>query len=278
MTRRSSALVLLALLSLAWAGCNNQGTSGGPDTRQATVTLQDGKKVKGTVKSSSSSEMTVVGKDNVTQTIPMDQVKSVTYSNAAPAPSTTSTPGQPSQPTPPTKTYNLPAGTAVTVRNDQTIDSATAAGGQTFAGEVTSDVKDDSGAVAIPQGSVAQLTIVSASKGGHIRGASDLVLRLATVTVGGQQFDVNTGNLQKVGKPGMGKNKRTAEFTGGGAALGAIIGAIAGGGKGAAIGAAAGAGGGAATQALTKGKAVQVPAESVMTFKLEKPLEITVAQ
>ena len=52
----------------------------------------------------------------------------------------------------------------------------------------------------------------------------------------------------------IGKNKRTAEYIGGGALLDTINGAIAGGGKGAAISAAAGAGAGVGTQVLTRGK------------------------
>jgi outer membrane lipoprotein SlyB len=60
--------------------------------------------------------------------------------------------------------------------------------------------------------------------------------------------------------------------------LGAIIGAIAGGGKGAAIGAGAGAGAGALTQVVTKGGAIKVPAESVLTFQLDRPLRVTAAQ
>jgi len=64
----------------------------------------------------------------------------------------------------------------------------------------------------------------------------------------------------------------------GAAAVGAIIGAIAGGGKGAAIGAGAGAGGGALTQVLTKGGAIKVPAETVLTFQLDKPVKIVKAQ
>src|SRR5579884_1779549 len=70
----------------------------------------------------------------------------------------------------------------------------------------------------------------------------------------------------------------TAGNTGWGAALGAIIGAIAGGGKGAAIGAASGAGAGALTQILTKGSAVRVPAETVLTFRLDKPLRVVAAR
>ena len=54
--------------------------------------------------------------------------------------------------------------------------------------------------------------------------------------------------------------------------MGAIIGALAGHGKGAAIGAGAGAGGGALTEILTKGT-IKVPAETVLTFRLESPIE-----
>jgi hypothetical protein len=67
-------------------------------------------------------------------------------------------------------------------------------------------------------------------------------------------------------KDGIGKNKRTAEYIGGGAVLGTIIGAIAGGKKGAAIGAVAGAGAGVGAQVLTRGKKVNVPAESLLSL------------
>jgi hypothetical protein len=66
-------------------------------------------------------------------------------------------------------------------------------------------------------------------------------------------------------------------MTGGGAALGAIIGAIAGGGKGAAIGAGSGAGAGALTQILTKGS-IKIPAETVLTFKLDSALRVVEAR
>jgi hypothetical protein len=77
----------------------------------------------------------------------------------------------------------------------------------------------------------------------------------------------------KRGRTGIGANRRTGEFTGGGAAFGAIVGAIAGGGKGAAIGAGSGAGAGAVTQILTKGT-IKVPVESILTFRLEQPLQV----
>ena len=75
----------------------------------------------------------------------------------------------------------------------------------------------------------------------------------------------------------MGANQRTGEFVGGGAILGAIIGAIAGGGKGAAIGAGIGAAGGAVGQMSTRGRELKIPAESVITFRLDQALVMGIA-
>src|SRR5215467_15025524 len=75
-----------------------------------------------------------------------------------------------------TKTYELAVGMEIPVRVEEAIDSARAAEGQTYAAEVTSDVRDDAGDVVIPSGANAQIVIRSASKGGRVRGSSDLVL------------------------------------------------------------------------------------------------------
>ena len=176
-----------------------------------------------------------------------------------------------------TKTYTVPAGAEISVRNEETIDSSRAAEGQIYAAEVTRDVRDAAGDVVIPRGANAAIVIKSASRGGHFRGASDLVMDLASVSVDGQQYQLTTSDVAERGHNGIGKNKRTAEFAGGGAAVGAIIGALAGGGKGAAIGGGAGAGAGALTEVLTKGT-IKVPVESVLTFRLEAPLQVMAAQ
>jgi hypothetical protein len=131
--------------------------------------------------------------------------------------------------------------------------------------------------VVIPHGSNAQIIIRSVSKGGRFRGSSDLVMDLASVSINGRQYELTTVDLTERGRSGIGTNRRTGEFAGGGAAIGAIIGAIAGGGKGAAIGAGSGAGAGALTEVLTKG-AIKVPVETVLTFKLDQPLRVRAAQ
>lgn len=287
-----------ALLFLV--SCGNKAS--GP---HATVLMRDGSTLSGMVTATSPAEITLAGDDNTTHAVPMAQVKTIEYDDTAPTqtgatqtPATQggSTPAQPASaaraasdsyhehhyhPTRAeihTKTYELPAGTQVSVRSEETIDSATAAEGQTYAAEITDDVLDANGDVVIPHGSNAQIIIRSASKGGRFRGTSDLVLDLQSITVEGQKYLISTTDLRQSGKEGLGANKRTAEYTGGAAALGAIIGAIAGGGKGAAIGAGAGAGGGALTQVLTKGAAIRVPAETVLTFKLDKPVQIVQAK
>jgi len=126
----------------------------------------------------------------------------------------------------------------------------------------------------IPKGANAQIVIKSASKGGRFRGASDLVIDLQSVSIGGKQYALSTTDIGEKGRNGVGMNKRTGEFVGGGAAIGGIIGAIAGHGKGAAIGAASGAGAGALGEVLTKGSAIRLPAETLMTFQLDQPLRV----
>jgi hypothetical protein len=295
MRTRKLGVVLCAI----WlAGCNKTPPAGG---LHATITMRDGRTVSGAVQSSSATQIQIAGDDGTVQTIPMSQVRNVDYGATEPVAgaAATATPGAPPagaagdaaaaadavhdshyHPEPAsitTKTFVVPAGTQVAVRTEETIDSGRAVEGQTYAAEVTRDVHDSAGDCVIPRGANAQLLIRSASKGGHFRGASDLVVDLASVSIGGQRYRLHTSDIAERGHNGVGANKRTAEFAGGGAAVGAIIGAIAGHGKGAAIGAGAGAGGGALTEVLTKGT-IKIPVESVLTFRLEAPLSVTAAQ
>lgn len=279
----ASALVLLLFVT----ACGSTSSGGG---QRATVQLRDGSSVTGTLVSSSADEIKITGDDNVTRTLPMSQVRSVDYGDA-PATATSSggagtmasasakpAPRPAARPRPSldditSETHVVPSGTQVAVQTEETIDGSTAADGQTFAASVTEPVKDGDGKVVIPGGAKAQVVIRSLSQGGKIRGRDDLVLDLASVSVDGRQYGLSTEDLEEQGKQGLGANKRTAEFVGGGAAIGGIVGAIFGGGKGAAIGAGIGSGGGVATQALTKGT-IRVEAETILTFKLDKTLRV----
>jgi hypothetical protein len=285
-------------LALLLSSCASKDTAGQP---HATVLMRDGTEATGTITASSPSEITLAVDGGATRTIPMLQVRSIEYSDppqtaaasssgqtsATPTPAASYSPTQsdtvherhfhPSQSAIRTKTNHLAVGTQIAVRTEETIDSARAAEGQTYAAEVSRDVVDEAGDLVIPGGSNAQIIIKSATKGGRFHGKSDLVLDLQSVSVEGQKYQLSTADLEARGKDGVGGNRRTAEYTGGGAAVGAIIGAIAGGGRGAAIGAGSGAGAGALTQIITKGS-IRVPAETVLTFKLDRPLRVEAAR
>ena len=166
----------------------------------------------------------------------------------------------------------VPAGTEIAVRTNETIDARDTSQGTSYSAQVDRDVVAGNGSVIIPRGSEARLVVRRVN-------GNTLALDLQSVRVSGRTYNVDTGDVQQNGngREGLGANKRTGEFVGGGAVLGTLLGAIAGGGKGAAIGALAGAGAGAGTQVLTRGDHVRVPAESVLSFRLDRPLRMRAA-
>ena len=167
----------------------------------------------------------------------------------------------------------LPAGTDLVIRTNENIESESAAEGRMYSAQLEKDVTDSTGTVVIPRGSQANLTVTRVDDAGTLNEA-ELALSIQSVNINGRRYLVNTAPVEQSSKEGIGKNRRTAEMVGGGAAVGTVIGAIAGGGRGALIGAIIGAVGGGAAQVLTKGKKVSVPAESVLTFRLDQPVRL----
>ena len=165
--------------------------------------------------------------------------------------------------------------TTLKVRTTSAIDVKTA-DGLIYTGTIDEDVLDRDGLVAVPAGSTVELL---ARKEG-----SEMTLDLESITVNGQRYavmadpsTVGTAGQIESGARTIGANRDTATYVGGGALLGTIIGAVTGGGKGAAIGAAVGAGAGAAAQIVTKGRTLSLPAESLVTFRLARRLNVGVA-
>jgi hypothetical protein len=164
--------------------------------------------------------------------------------------------------TAPPKPLVIPAGTTLTVRLEQALGSKTSHAGDAFTATVVNPVSAH-GKVVIPASSVVEGTVVNAQAKGKIKGEGLLELTLKQITIKGNAYPIETSVTSNTEK---GKGKRTAATTGGGA----LIGGIAGGGKGAAIGAAAGLAGGA----LTGNKQIELPAESMLSFALKKPLTL----
>ena len=166
--------------------------------------------------------------------------------------------------------FTVPAGTVVTVRMIDSIDSSRNQPGQEFDATVDAPVAPGD-KVVIPKNSAAKVRLVQAKESGKMTGSAELQLELASVTVSGTPYEVKSGYYQQ---HGASRGKRTAAATGGGAILGGLIGAIAGGGKGAAIGAGAGAATGAGVEAVTKGSSIRVPSETKIDFTLKQPLTV----
>jgi hypothetical protein len=163
----------------------------------------------------------------------------------------------------------VPGGTDVLVRVNETIDSKIADEGRVYSAHLDQDLLDSQGNVAVPKRSKAELLVRQVDPG------KDLVLDLQAVFIGGRRHFVASDAYDQTNKkPGVGKNWRTARMTGGGAIIGSILGALGGGGEGAAIGAASGGAAGGLFQIFTRGKAVKVPNEAVLTFRLEKALRL----
>jgi hypothetical protein len=185
-------------------------------------------------------------------------------------PATDSRPVEP----PPPQTVTIPAGTVVTVRMIDSIDSKTSQPGQQFAASVAAPVVAGD-KVVIPQGANATIRLVSASQSGKFEGRPELKLELASLSANGTTYSVTSGYYVAQGNS---RGKRTAEAIGGGSALGAIIGAIAGGRKGAAIGAGAGAAAGTGVEAASGRTEVKIPSETKIDFTLKAPLVITLSR
>jgi hypothetical protein len=182
-------------------------------------------------------------------------------------------PAPPAEPTPPPppQQVTIPAGTVVSIRMIDGIDSERNKAGEEFAASLAVPVVVDN-QVVIPEGSDARVRLVQASTSGRMSGQSELQIELIQLSVNGTPYSVRSGYYQQVGAS---RSKRTAETVGGGAVLGALIGAIAGHGKGAAIGAGVGAAAGAGAQAATKGQQVKVPPETKIEFTLKAPVTVT---
>jgi hypothetical protein len=178
-------------------------------------------------------------------------------------------PAEPPRPVP--QLTRIEGGTVLPVRTNEFI-SSNRADGRIFTGAVSEDVFGGNGDLAIPRGSNVELIVRNAPDG-------DLVLDLESVMVDGRRYalDAAAERIDASRKEGVGANERTGKYLGGGAILGAIIGGIAGGGKGAAIGAGAGAAAGAAGEMATRGREVKVPPETLLTFRIDRPLTMGVA-
>lgn len=108
---------------------------------------------------------------------------------------------------------------------------------QVYTGIVDQDVRGNDGRVAIPRGSRAELIV-------RVSRDNDLILDLESVVVNGQRYAIKT-------------DSNRVESQHDNSLVGSIVGAINGG--------------------QARGRAVRIPRDSVVTFRLDRPLDMGVA-
>ena len=183
-------------------------------------------------------------------------------STSAPG-NTTSTPST----TTTASSVEVPVGTEIDVRLQNTLNSGTAQVEDRFEGTTLADVTVD-GRLAIPAGSIFRGVVTAVEPGTRTNRTSKITVSFDQVTLNGRSYPIRGTVTQAIEGEGIrGEAGRTAA----GAGVGAIIGGILGGFKGALAGILIGGGG---TIAATEGKEVELPQGSVLRVRMDSPVQI----
>ncbi len=185
----------------------------------------------------------------------------------------------PSEPTvsavPQPVNVTIPAGTTLTIRVDQRISVKTSRAGDAFTGELVEPVLAGDNNVLLPKGALVGGVVDVSHRRGHFKGRSLLELQLTSLTLNGTQYPLTTRDLAESKK---GKGRRSAALIGGGTGLGMLVGGVATGGVGLVVGGLVGGGGGTALAGLTGNRDIDIPAESIVHFKLADDLSVQPGQ
>ena len=166
---------------------------------------------------------------------------------------------------------SIPAGTTLTIRIDQHISVKTSRAGDTFTGEIVDSVLATDNSVLVPKGALVGGVVDVSHRRGHFKGRSLLQLRLTSLTMNGTQYPLMTRDVARSKK---GKGRRSTALIAGGSGLGMLVGGLATGGVGLVVGGLVGGGAGTAAAGLTGNRDIEIPAESIMTFKLADDLVV----
>jgi hypothetical protein len=165
---------------------------------------------------------------------------------------------------------DLPAGTQISVRMIDKIDSEKDKSGDEFRASLEDPLTIGDQVVA-PKGADARVRLTEDKNSGKFTGRAELTVQLLSIVVNGKTVPVSTTSVTEKSKSQTTSTVEKAAIVG---AVGALIGGLAGGGKGAGIGAGAGAAAGAGSGVFMKGQHVKIPSETVLTFTTEQTVRL----
>ena len=171
------------------------------------------------------------------------------------------------QPQTTTAANEIPAGTELDVRLQNSLNSGTAQVEDRFEGTTLVDLNVN-GRVLIPAGSVMRGVVTAVEPGTRTNRTAKMTVSFDQVTVNGRAYPMRGTVTEAIKGEGI---RGEATRAGAGAAVGGIIGAVLGGAKGALLGVLIGGGG---TIAATEGKEVELPQGTVLRVRVDAPLQI----
>ena len=169
-------------------------------------------------------------------------------------------------------TVTIAVGTLLPVRIGETLSARNNEEGDTFLATLDQPLVID-GFVIAERGSRVEGRVMEAESTGRAKGSSRIGIELVKIsTSDGQHVRIRTAAYKKESNTSNGKDVAKVGVI---AAIGAAIGAAADGGKGAAIGAGVGGAAGVADVMLSRGRPVEIPVETRLSFRVQEPVTIT---
>lgn len=181
----------------------------------------------------------------------------------APAPTLASATSPTPSPTTAGPLAEVPAGSRLILRVEDTVDSSRMSPGQRFRASLDAALLDPSGKVVVPARTPVLGLITQTQSAGHVAGKSEVEIAFTDIEMGGVLYPMQSQAVKAVGEGSGGGTARKV-------AAGALIGGAIGGGKGAAQGAAVG----GAAAILTRGKEVKIPRGTMLELSLAAPLRV----
>ncbi len=215
-----------------------------------TLKLKDGRALEGTFQGGTASLLKFEMSGTV-HDIPVETVLSLTFKKLPPPPAPSTTAPQAFGP------VTVNAGTRLMIRTENNLDTGSTKSGERFTCALEANLVVN-GVVVAPKGSQVYGKVVESVKAKRVSGKAKLLVELTDIIIKGQLQPIVSEQLGWEGD-----RSGTVKKVGVGAAVGAVAGDA---GKGAVVG--------GALAVLTKGKQIQIPAGTLLEFRLAQPLSV----